>query len=118
MRLTSGSVLVLAFIAVTTTINSAHASRAGVVDGAGMMPCGDYLKALDDKNTVRTIQATEWVSGFVSGYNLFATGKQIIVPDHNTTKAFIDKSCRDNPLFAITQTGFALIKELGGDPTK
>ena len=93
----------------------ASAQRAAEFTGAGIVSCGVYL---EDRKTDQRYnqQYTQWSSGYVSAYNIFSTYPQIsqnrISPE--TTLAYLDKYCRDNPLKFVIDGVDSLIAELGG----
>lgn len=91
----------------------ATAQRASVPSGSGTVSCGQYLQ--DRKTDSRfDYQYTQWVSGYVSAYNVFSTYPQVGRQTAETVLAYLDKHCRDSPLDLVIQGAEAMISELGG----
>jgi len=78
--------------------------------GAGNASCKDYL-AVKGKGNV-DLRVSEWLSGFVTSYNLYAA-KQVLLVDE-AAAAFIEKYCRDSPSKTVVQAAEAFVRELGG----
>ena len=91
----------------------AWAQRAAGVRGAGNVGCGEFL---EDRRLDRYKQVyTEWIAGFLSGYNIYSNQVALqTIPDEATIDAYLQKHCRDNPLDKITRAAFFLIRDLGG----
>lgn len=94
--------LILAFVLLWNF--SAFAAERFSVYGLGTNSCGKYLAdRQNDGNkfdTVVAAQYSDWVRGFISGYNAGTTGKQVATEELSrpTIVAYLDKYCRDNPL--------------------
>ena len=81
--------------------------------GAGLESCEQVIATMKEDH-VDTIY-TQWVVGYISGYNLFGEQKQVEeIPDEAKTNAFLQKYCRDNPFDKVIWAGMSLISELGG----
>lgn len=76
------------------------------------MTCGEYL---EDMRAGRYDQIyTQWLSGFLSGYNIYSRHPQVKVPEEATLRAYLDKYCRENPLRHVVGAATPLITDLGG----
>lgn len=98
---------------------TAQAQRAATATGAGVVGCGDYLEIRRTDNEATTAQYSQWVSGYLFGYNFFSIHPQATTsgdnpPNKATILAYLDKYCRENPLGTVAQGANALIGELGG----
>ena len=91
----------------------ATAQRKGVAKGAGLEVCemvlanmkGDHVDAI----------YTEWIIGYISGYNLFGQQAQLEqIPDGPAMDAYLQKYCRENPLDKVIWASMSLINDLGG----
>lgn len=91
----------------------ALAQRPGNVRGAGQVGCGEFL---EDRKRDRYVHFyTQWVAGFVSGYNLYSNQASVqSIPDDATIDAYLLKHCRENPLDGIARASGHLIRDLGG----
>jgi hypothetical protein len=91
----------------------ALAQRQGVANGAGMDFCNRITANMKDNHVDSSY--TQWVAGYLSGYNLFGDKKQIEeIPDEASLDAYLQKYCRDNPLDRVIWASMSLINELGG----
>ena len=99
--------------AVLCASSSVMAQRVGMVNGAGLVGCGEFL---EDRKSDRFKQYyTQWVQGYLSAYNLFSSHPQIArIPDEATIDAYLQKHCRDNPLASVINATAFLIGDLGG----
>lgn len=91
----------------------AWAQRAALVRGAGLTGCGAFL---EDRKLDRYKQFyTQWVHGYLSGYNIFSNRVALQkIPDEATIDAYLQKHCRDNPLDDVMGATVFLIRDLGG----
>lgn len=91
----------------------AWAQRAATIRGAGNVGCGQFL---EDRRQDRYKQYyTEWIAGFLSGYNIYSN--QVVlqkIPDEATIDAYLQKHCRENPLDSVVRAAVFLIRDLGG----
>lgn len=105
-----------AYAAVSSALLSATpvaAQRSGVAKGAGLESCEQVLATMKEDH-VDTVY-TQWVAGYLSGYNLFGEQKQVEeIPDDAKTDAFLQKYCHANPLDKVIWASMSLISELGG----
>ena len=94
------------------------AERAITVDGAGRFSCGHWLEIRATRNQpddFRFVQAREWISGFVTAYNMYMHSAGDVADgnyDRDGWYAWIDKYCRENPLKPIFKATERLIEEL------
>jgi len=75
--------------------------------------CGAWARSSEDKFTRETYLF--WLRGFVSGYNYESETWQVpfhSMPDNDTLTIFVDKSCREHPLWPFFEAAFELIKEI------
>ncbi|NVO07952.1 MAG: hypothetical protein HXX19_19420, partial [Rhodoferax sp.] len=89
------------------------AQRSGVANGAGMEVCNLLLASV--KNGRVGSSYTQWVVGYLSGYNLFGEQKQLEeIPDEVAMGTYLKRYCRDHPTDKVIWASMALINELGG----
>jgi hypothetical protein len=107
---------ILSFFAISIallTSQSAIAQREGVTMGSGMEVCNRILANMKENHVGSNY--TEWVSGYISAYNLFGDQKQIDeMPDSESIDLFLQKYCRANPMDKVIWASMSLITELGG----
>lgn len=96
---------------------SLYAQRVANARGLGLVGCGEFLE--DRKSNAYQQSYAQWVTGFLSGYNLYSVQPKLTrLPDEATIGAYLEKHCRDNPLDTLMPAAMGLIKELGGfNPT-
>lgn len=82
--------------------------------GAGAVSCGNWTEAragriAGGRSETFIAMISSWVQGYISSKNedLFTN-----LPDYNTSNAFLDKYCRDNPLASIFQASLVLWAEI------
>jgi len=91
----------------------AIAQREGVTKGSGMEVCNRILVNMKENHVDSTY--TEWVSGYISAYNLFGDQKQIDeIPDSENIDQYLQKYCKANPSDKVIWASMSLIAELGG----
>lgn len=91
----------------------ALAQRSGVATGAGMEVCKILLSSMQDEHVASSY--TQWVVGYLSGYNLFGEQKQLEeIPDEAAMGTFLKRYCREHPTDKVIWASMALINELGG----
>jgi hypothetical protein len=84
----------------------AQSERALASYGVGVDSCGQYLeKRQRDKNSYTGVSAqvyVSWVHGYATGLNV-AGEKNLVVESipTNSSIAYLDKYCRDNPLRSV-----------------
>jgi hypothetical protein len=93
--------------------SSASANAEGwlYTSGLGGFSCRQLLDAT--KSAIGRAQVAEWLNGYVSGYNSYAS-KALLPPDMDTGIAFVETFCRNNPLSNIGSVGAVLVQDLGG----
>jgi hypothetical protein len=112
-------VKVAAYLFLTASICNSYAQTV-FIKGHGSAQCGEYLADRQRDNNsftgVRTRIFIEWVNGYISAYNSFASRTQITSKDipSETIIAFIDKYCRDNPLKPVVGAVDCLLSNYGG----
>jgi hypothetical protein len=87
------------------------------VHGFGRFSCGVWLEArAKGSNPVdaRVIQAHEWMSGFITAYNLFLhpRGDVATSTDADTVHAWLDDYCREKPTLMFEEAVIKLIEHL------
>ena len=109
---------IIACIAVATISlgNQAFAQRQGISRGAGVVGCGEYLADRAEPTHQYTDgQYASWTMGYLSAYNVATKHPQLsTIPDSDTTLAYLDKFCRNNPLGYVIGGVNCLIGDLGG----
>jgi hypothetical protein len=91
----------------------ALAQRTGVATGVGLEVCDRVLASIKDAHVQSDY--TQWVVGYLSGYNLFGNQKQLEdIPDAAGMDAYLQQYCHDHPFDKVIWAGMALITELGG----
>lgn len=95
---------VIAFTAVSySSISQAQGSFA--ISGAGVTPCGKYLKPAPGAKEISDALIITWIQGYLSGSNTqrYAALKQEmrILPESESITAFVEKYCRENPLKTV-----------------
>lgn len=88
--------------------------RAVLVMGAGNLSCGTWLEEKSDTTSLRT----QWLLGYLTGYNGFNANRQVQVPDAASAMAFVHQYCANNPLHNVLLAANALVDELGGIKAK
>jgi hypothetical protein len=83
-----------------------------IISGLATLSCGSILE--DSKNKVRGAEISDWLNGYVTGYNFYNTNRQVNPPDRATNIAFIENFCRNNPLSILVSGGAVLVQDLGG----
>lgn len=87
------------------------------VKGIGTESYERYLDMRRTLNKPRDDILVSWVWGYVAGFNIesgYPTADQS--PDYESTLAYFDKYCTENPLNNLIQATNNLIHELGGKP--
>jgi hypothetical protein len=91
-------------------------SKDYVIVGAGAMSCGIYLSDRSKGDHIKEILYGTWLQGYLSGANTFwkagMSQEAVYLPDSETTLAYIDKYCRENPLEHVEMGAFTLFMEL------
>lgn len=82
------------------------------VNGVGNLSCGQVLAAA--KSAPGRMEVSDWVNGFITGYNYYNNGQLVTPPDSDTEIAFIDVYCQTNPLSNIVAGVVSLVDKLGG----
>ena len=84
-----------------------------LVSGAGMASCGQYLELVRKGDEAALLQYDQWVLEFIARVN--ADSKRTVnPPDATTTRAWMDKWCRQHPQQFLIAGSSALIAELRG----
>ena len=93
---------------------SASQSFAGSIQGAGALPCGEWVeqRTRGDHN-----MALAWVMGFMSSYNHYTyngSKKNGTFGDinHNSIALWMDNYCKANPLESVYGGSVKLIEEM------
>ena len=73
----------------------AHAQRAATITGLGGYGCGKYLEHRKSANNTQDGVYVNWVWGYLSGYNVFSTHREVEIPERSAVLAYLDKYCRD-----------------------
>lgn len=103
----------VAMVALTLSIaNQAHAQRAGLIRGAGMVSCGEYVETHQSGRSNAAF--SQWAMGYISAYNQFGLQPQVDIPDPSTIYLYADKFCKENPLSTFSGAIIAVIAESGG----
>ncbi len=93
--------------------STASAQRIGTVYGPGAQSCGKYIADRRSNDQVVDYQYVGWVRGYVSGYNIWGSGKQVTKEaDSESILAYLDLFCRENPLKSVVTGASALVDEL------
>ena len=95
----------------TLTPGMARADVSFYANELGGLSCGKLLEAT--KSKVGRAQVADWLNGYVTGYNYYAE-KPVMPPDNETSIAFAETFCRNNPLANIVSGGAVLVQDLGG----
>lgn len=90
--------------------------------GAGASSCGRYLEVRSQNHRTPEVVFNEtlmisWAQGYVSGMNSYRAvaypkREMLVLPDAPSTKVYLDKYCRENPLKTLHDGTFALYLEL------
>ena len=113
------AVSLICAIAISLSLISFHADAQGVrVPGEGQATCGDWIQYRYTNDSVRQVQAVEWVSGFVTGYSWYHLERQAYLSDAKIVFGWLDAYCHNNPTFSVVTAAAALIQQLGGEPTR
>lgn len=104
---------ILIFAAVMSASVQVLAQRVAHLGGAANIGCGEYLQ---DRKEDRYAQFySQWVLGFIAGYNFYASQPQTSsTPKEATVHAYLEKYCRENPLKDVGLGAMTLITDLGG----
>src|SRR5262245_59914487 len=84
----------------------------------GQVSCGHYVEARKSSQIlvtdVRSLQAEEWASGFLTAYNLYAhpRGDVAGTPDLDGAYAWLDRYCQQHPTTVFMTAVLALIDYL------
>ena len=83
----------------------------------GRSSCGLWLEARANRasaNDVRFIQAREWISGFLTAYNMYVHSHGDVAgqTDQEGLHAWLDGDCRRDPTNSLMSAVFRLIKHL------
>ena len=96
------------------TLGYATSATAGVIQGAGAIPCGKWIS---ERATGGHNMALAWVMGFMSSYNHYvrSSSKRNGVfgeIDHNSIALWMDNYCKSNPLESVYSGSDKLIEEM------
>ena len=73
--------------------------------------CGAWASVANDRVNRQTYLF--WMRGYISGYNFSNPGNQVReLPTNDTLSLYVDKYCRDNPLYLFTLAAQQLIVDL------
>lgn len=104
---TTSAAITCVMLAVTSNVT---AQNTRFIYGMGNVPCGEFLEDIRQGQFEQLY--TQWVAGYISAHNVYSKGEQIHVPLDSTTKAYLSKYCRDNPLKEILSGTIKLMSEL------
>ncbi|MGV8932342.1 MAG: hypothetical protein ACOH1R_09600 [Luteimonas sp.] len=93
------------------SVASARAEVSFYANGLGGLSCGKLLEAT--KSEVGRAQVADWLNGYVTGYNYYAS-KPLLPSDKESSIAFAETFCRNNPLSNIVSAAAVLVQDLGG----
>ncbi len=90
--------------------------------GTGQFSCGQFIEYRKVNNTQQLEMIVQWVWGFLSAYNArgnFNSQWHRVshirnLPDSPTVLLYIETYCQKYPIDTVTDSTFALIKELNG----
>lgn len=86
--------------------------------------CGRYLEVRSKTQRTPEIVLHEalmlsWAQGYISGMNSYRTiaskREMLVLPDAPSTRAYLDKYCRDNPLKTVSDATLTLYLEVEHD---
>jgi hypothetical protein len=99
------------FLALAVAMATAQAQEIKIVIGLTGFSCGKWVNT--PKKTAQHQALEHWVTGYLSGINMESAGVDFLQGrDIDGLTAWIDNYCSRNPLHAITQALFELVKEL------
>lgn len=90
----------------------AFAQRAATITGAGLISCGEFIKNRDKPGAPGYF--SQWAMGYISAYNFFGAGPNVVPPEESTILLHAEKHCRARPLDQYLNATSALIDDLGG----
>lgn len=102
----------LVVLASILAVTPAMAQRKATFTGAGVLSCGEFINSKDQPGAAGFY--AQWAQGYMTGYNYFAQGPQVVTPEPSTILLFSERHCRNNPLDTYAQAIGALINEIGG----
>jgi len=102
---------IIAAIAVCMFSQPAWSQRAAALRGAANVSCGEFAQS---RGTAGEHQYTQWIVGYLSGYNNFSAYPEVAIPDGPTVLLYGDKFCREHPLLYVRDIAVSLISDLGG----
>jgi hypothetical protein len=103
---------------VTVSFSADALAQTYPVRGTGTVGCGTYIEWRNSNNQAALYQSTQWVWGYLHGYNMTTTNAIVQPPDDDTVAAYLEKFCRDNPLKAVAGGVPQLIEDLGGSSAR
>lgn len=109
------AVAILAYLSLSTSASGTGPEGARpsfYASGLGTLSCGKLLQAT--KAPVGRAQVADWINGYVTGYNYYATTGVLTPPENATSIAFAETFCRNNPLSNIVAAAAVLVQDLGG----
>ena len=91
----------------------ALAQRSGVATGVGLDVCERVLTSMQDAHVQS--HYTQWMVGYLSGYNLFGNQKQLEeIPDEAAMDVYLQQYCHEHPFDKVIWASMAQITDLGG----
>jgi len=100
--------------AIATVTESSTCAQTRMIDGAGLVSCGEWQQYRSSGDKPSSYQAQAWIDGFLSGYNSASDGTDFLIPKPSSIAyyAWVDNYCRDKPLDTLALAVFALKREL------
>lgn len=105
-------VAIAAALVLLMTAQPSVAQRKATFIGAGVLPCGEFVSSKDQPGASGFY--VQWAQGYMTAYNYYAKGAQIVTPEAATILLYAERHCRSNPLDSYAQAIGTLINELGG----